>query len=1548
MFDPGAVAQSSSHLHLNLMSEQSIFPRLPSGYPAPQGLYDPKAEHDACGVGFIANMHGVASYDILDGAITGLKNLAHRGAIDADAVTGDGAGVMTQIPYDLFLPFLAERGIALSAEDLAVGMFFFPRGDLQASDLSRALVEESVLKEGIKLLAWREVPVDHSCLGRKAETTRPLIMQAMLGRTEGMDDATFDRHLLLAQKYCTRRAVESSINGFYVVSMSSKMVTYKGLLNSPQVRKFFLDLKSPLYTTAFAVFHQRFATNTFPDWTRAQPFRMMAHNGEINTVRGNRNAMRSREFSADHGIWGDRFVDLAPLVQEDMSDSASFDNCLQLMTASGRPVLNGIAMMMPTAWEEDTLMPPEVRAFYKYHAAMMEPWDGPAAVVFADGRYIGAALDRNGLRPARYKVWDDGTVILASEVGLIPRRQGQVIKAGRLGPGRIMAIDLENGTITEDDEIKRQLAAEEDYAAWGLKAVHDLQDPADKVTDLGRPGLSEAEIVSKRVAWGYDSDEEEMILKPIIEHGKEPIGSMGEDTPLAVLSRRPRLIYTYFKQIFAQVTNPAIDSLRERLVMSLKMTLGGRMGLFEEGLCHHRFVALESPVLFDHEFEDLQEVEFLKGKIVKIETHFPVSDGPEGLEAAILRMRAAVRAAVEQKNCRIIILSDRGLDATHAAIPTVLAVGAAHSELVLLGQRISCDLVCETGEVRDVHQFACVIGMGANAVYPYFAFDVLRKLVKDEALKESEEDKPEITVSHALRNYRKAIDAGLLKIMSKMGISTLFSYQGAKIFEAIGISQKVIDDLFAGVPSPIGGIGYRDIGVDTLRRHANAFPSVGEAALWSEGFYRVNKRGPGEYHAWSSKFVSGMNAFIRKEGSFAAFKDMRDASEVHVPTAIRDLMRLKYGVCEPVPIAEVESIEEIRRRFTTAAMSLGALSPEMHETLAIAMNRIGGKSNSGEGGEDSRRFKPYENGDYANSAIKQVASGRFGVTAEYLASAKEIEIKVAQGAKPGEGGQLMGWKVSPLIARLRFSVPGVTLISPPPHHDIYSIEDLAQLIFDLKEVNPRAKVCVKLVSCSGVGTVAAGVAKAYADVILISGHDGGTGASPFSSIKHAGSAWEIGLSEAHQVLMLNDLRSRVTLRTDGGMKSGRDIVMGALLGAEEFNFGTAALIAGGCAMFRVCHLNTCPVGVATQREDLRAKFRGKPEYIVNYFNAVAEDVRIYMSKLGFRTMEDMIGRTDMIEALSDLRNPKTESLDFSRLLYAVDPTWEQPRTAQRARNERIGNQGSVDDTIIQDAKSTISDKKPVFHGSYKVLNVDRNIATKLSGEVAYLHGNHGLEPRTINLEVRGSSGQGLGTFMVQGIRLKLTGDANDYVGKGMNGGEIIVRPKEDTPYAWHENSIMGNTCLYGATGGFLFGAGQAGERFAVRNSGATAVIEGVGDHACEYMTGGTVVVLGRAGRNFGAGMSGGVAFVYDPEETLPKTYNSEMVLLERLDDTDEINALRSLIRLHQRLTESPHAAQLLSNWSQTLGNFYRVTTRSAPDVAKTVFTFDKKLQAIPA
>ncbi|MCC5839484.1 MAG: glutamate synthase large subunit [Opitutales bacterium] len=1518
----------------------------PKIYPPAQGLYDPANEHDACGVGFIANLHGKASYEILDAAITGLKNLAHRGAIDADAVTGDGAGVLTQLPYELLLGFLESHNIRVRRrEDLAVGMLFLPRTSKKRHQRARALVEDCIAaSQGIKLLAWRQVPVDNSCLGRKAETTRPEIEQILLLRTDNCSGDEYERRLLLLQKLLSRRMKAEKLEELYVVSLSSRTITYKGLLNAPQVRRFYLDLRSPKFKTAFAIFHQRFATNTFPDWVKAQPFRMLAHNGEINTIRGNRNNMRAREYSTDHGVWGDRFKDLAPMVPEDMSDSASFDNCLQLMTVGGRPVIHGVSIMMPAAWEENEEMPAKLRDYYKYHAAMMEPWDGPAAIVFSDGRYVGASLDRNGLRPARFKVFEDGTVILASETGLIPKWSSNVVRAGRLGPGKMMAVDLVERRIVEDAELMDELAGAADYTGWCAKHIHNIAELTVGSENYDCPQVAPDRITHLRVAFGYDLDEENVILKPMLEQGKEPIGSMGDDTPLAILSRRKRLIYTYFKQLFAQVTNPAIDSLRERSVMSIKATLGGRLGLFDDMVRKHHFVGLESPVLFDFEFEKLPGLPFLKDRILTLEATFPVSKGPEGLEAGLQRLRAELGSALAKKEYRLVVISDQGVDGFNAPIPMLLAVGAVHSELVRLGKRFECDIVCASGEVRDVHQMACILGFGANAIYPYLALDVARKIVAEENKARAGKSEPLLDLPKAMQNYRKAIDGGILKIMSKMGISTLFSYQGARIFEAIGIAQEVIDDCFAGTACPIGGIGYEMIACEVLARHADAFPSEGEAELWNEGYLLPSKKG-GEFHAWSSRVVSGMNNFVRKEGDFSAFSAYREASDSHVPVALKDLLRLRLQRTA-LPLSEVEPVEEIRRRFTTAGMSLGALSPEMHETLAIAMNRIGGKSNSGEGGEDPVRYRPYENGDLANSAIKQVASGRFGVTAEYLANAKEIEIKVAQGAKPGEGGQLMGLKVSPLIARLRFSVPGVTLISPPPHHDIYSIEDLAQLIFDLKEVNPRAKVCVKLVSSSGVGTIAAGVAKAYADVILISGHDGGTGASPFSSIKHAGSAWEIGLSEAHQVLMLNDLRSRVTLRTDGGMKTGRDIVIATLLGAEEYNFGTAALIAGGCAMFRVCHLNTCPVGVATQREDLRAKFRGKPENIINYFNAVAEDVRILMAKLGFRSIDEMVGRVDYLEPLDDPRNPKTKYIDFGKMLHTVDPTWEQSRIHTRARNDRFGNEGSLDDTILQEAKETITHKEPVFRFRHRVFNTNRNIGTRISGEIAYLHGNKGLPPGTMHIELNGSSGQGLGTFLVQGIRLHLIGDTNDYVGKGMNGGEIVVHPKEGTTYAWHENTIMGNTCLYGATGGFLFGAGQAGERFAVRNSGATAVIEGVGDHGCEYMTGGTVVCLGETGRNFGAGMSGGVAFVYDPEDRLPLRFNPEMVALQRLDDNTEIRSLRKLIELHLKLTGSPRAREILEDWDTALCHFQRVTPHTAPEVERPVFAFNKSMEEI--
>lgn len=1505
--------------------------------PIPSPLHHNDQEHDACGVGFIAKISGERSHDLVERALTALRSLAHRGAIDADAVTGDGAGLLTQLPIDLFREHLEkEKKYLMQDSDLGVGMIFLPREDESAQVAGKKIIEQAAKAEGLVFLGWRDVPVDATCLGRKALETQPMIVQALVGRR---DDATtddeFERQIFLAHKVAERRAEEMDLEGFYVCSFSSRTIVYKGLFNAPQVRKYFLDLKSPKYTSALAIFHQRYSTNTFPTWHLAHPFRMMAHNGEINTIRGNRNLMRARERSAAHGVWGDRFSDLRPLVQPTMSDSASFDNALQLLTLGGRDPRQACTIMMPPAWEQDSELTPEQQAFYRYHSCMLEPWDGPAAVVFTNGKMVGAALDRNGLRPARYKVFDDGYILLASEAGLIHDWPGKIVANGRLGPGRMITIDLEAGTFVEDDEIKEALTQQPHFLTWcdeHLVKLHEFAPTAPQSEP--KPAALPAQI-----AFGYDLDERDLILAPLAE-GKEPTGSMGDDTPLAVLSRRPRLLYTYFKQLFAQVTNPPIDSIREKSVMSLTMYLGGRLGLFEELPRTSGFVEIASPILVNHELAALFDVPSMKNRVVRLSATFDAAGGPNALETAVQELAVRALAAVEDDNAKIIIISDREVSAEKAAIPMLLAVGAVNTRLSRGGLRLRCDLIAETGEARDVHHIATLLGFGVNAVNPWLAFNLVSEIAIEGKTSEN------VTPEQACLNYRTAIDAGLRKIMAKMGISTLLSYRGAQLFEALGIGTKVIEDCFPRTMSPIGGIGYCEIAIESLLRHQLAFPQeeateANVPSLHNEGYYRVNKRGEGEYHGWNPKVVAAMNRFTR-QGTDENFQGWKAVTDEHQPLALKDLLKIRFDKRSPIDVEQVEPIEDIRRRFTTAGMSMGALSPEAHETLAIAMNRIGGKSNSGEGGEDPERFSIRENGDSANSAIKQVASGRFGVTAEYLANAKEIEIKMAQGAKPGEGGQLPGHKVSPLIARLRFSVPGVTLISPPPHHDIYSIEDLAQLIFDLKEVNPRAKVCVKLVSSSGVGTIAAGVAKAYADVVLVSGHEGGTGASPIASIKNAGSAWEIGVAEAHQVLMMNGLRNRIVLRTDGGMKTGRDIVIAAILGAEEFNFGTAALIAAGCAMFRVCHLNTCPVGVATQRDDLRAKFRGKADNVINYFNGVADDVRHYLAKLGVRSLNEIVGRTELLKQIEDPENPKTQLIDLGPLLHNPDPTDELERYHTRERNERFGNEGSLDEAILQEARDVILGKSARLVARYKVTNINRDIGTHLSGQIAYQLGNKGLPSGTIDLTFTGSAGQSLGAFLVNGIKLTLNGEANDYVGKGMAGGEIIVRPRPTETFEWHTNCILGNTCLYGAIGGVLFAAGWAGERFGVRNSGAIAVVEGLGDHGCEYMTGGVVVVLGRTGKNFGAGMSGGLAFVYDERNTLPDRHNSEMTTLERLNNEEEVTSLRQLIAAHVGQTGSPHGQKVLADWDISIGKFWKVLPHPpTPETPKVIFTFDK-------
>ena len=1496
----------------------------------PSPLYKKEYEHDACGVGFLANINGVKSHDLLKKAIQALKSLAHRGAVDADAITGDGAGVLTQIPYPLFREFLEEKGKKLySDEDLGVGVIFLPKDDEYAQARAKKVVENAIKGEHLSVLGWRDVPVDDSCLGQKAKETQPRIVQVLIAKTDDLDVAAYERKLFLAQKVAERLAMDDNIEDFYICSFSNRTIIYKGMLNSPQMRPYFKDLKNKKYETAFAIFHQRYSTNTFPFWHLAQPFRMMAHNGEINTIRGNRNLMRARERSNVHGVWGDRFSDLRPIIQPDLSDSASFDNALQLITLGGRSALHSAMMMMPPAWENNEQLSKELRGFYEYHACMLEPWDGPAAIAFTDGRYVAASLDRNGLRPARYKIYDDGTVLLASELGLIDETDLKTVRSGRLGPGKMIAIDLEGKRFLENDEIKEAIGNEPKFQKWCADHLTNIHEFSKNSTR--EPAKSEDEDMLQQLAFGYDKDEFKVILKPMAQTGMEASGSMGDDTPLAFISHRPRLLYTYFKQLFAQVTNPPIDSIRERSVMSVNMFLGGRLGLFEELPQSAGLVKTESPLLFNNEIDSLFDVAHLKDRVVRLDVTYDASAGALGLQNAVEELKDRSVSTVESKSAKVLILTDRAVSKDRVAIPMLLAVGAVHQILVKAGLRMKCDIVAETGEARDVHQFACLLGFGANAINPHIALAVMKNFADSGELEG-------VDANQAYANYRGAIEKGLLKIMAKMGISTLFSYCRAQIFEAIGLSQSLVDECFFGTPTPIGGIGYEEIGKDLMSRHQLAYGEE-EPGFASAGYFKVVRRG-GEFHAWNPKVVGGMHRFLKK-GQPEDWDKYKNESDNHQPYAIKDLLKIKLPEEDGVKIDQVEPIEDIRRRFTTAAMSLGALSPECHETLAIAMNRIGGKSNSGEGGEDPRRYSLLENGDNASSAIKQVASGRFGVTAEYLSTAKEIEIKMAQGAKPGEGGQLPGHKVSPMIARLRFSVPGVTLISPPPHHDIYSIEDLAQLIFDLKEVNPRAKVCVKLVSSSGVGTVAAGVAKAYADVILISGHDGGTGASPLSSIKHAGSSWEIGLAETHQVLMMNGLRNRVTLRTDGGMKTGRDIIIAAILGAEEYNFGTAAMIAASCAMFRVCHLNTCPVGVATQREDLRAKYKGSPENVINYFNAVAEDVRAYMAKLGFRKLDDLIGRVDLLEQIDDPENPKTRMVNLSGLLHDPDPTGESPRIHTRPRNERLGFEGCIDQTIIQESKDVISGRVASFRGKYKVGNTDRCLGTHLSGEVAYIRGSNHLPPASIDLKFIGTAGQSFGTFLSPGIRMQLFGEANDYVGKGMSGGEIIVRPKEEETFVWKDNIIVGNTCLYGSTGGHLFAAGCAGERFGVRNSGAVAVVEGLGDHACEYMTGGLIVSLGKTGSNFGAGMSGGLAFIYDEDNSFENLFNPELIGIERLGENAEIDALKKVVEAHATATQSPYAKTLLENWENTVSKFWKAVPHPAtPETPKNVLKLE--------
>ena len=1527
-----------------------------------QGLYDPAYEHDACGIGFVAHIHGVRSRDVVDKSLELLKNLSHRSAVAADACTGDGAGILLQVPHSFLRRVCGPAGIFLpDAGSYGVGMLFLPSRKADRLVCER-MVELSVREEGCSVLGWRDVPVDDSVLSGPTRRARPVMRQifvARMGVAREVDTNT-DFEVTL---YLIRRKIEAALRQMtgggdcYVASFSSRTMVYKGMLRPDQLASFYDDLRDPELASAIAMVHSRFSTNTFPSWRLAHPYRFLCHNGEINTLRGNLNWMRVREALMSSSRLGGRIAALLPVCGEKQSDSASLDNVLELLTLAGRPLAHSMAMLIPEAWEGHGTMSPERRAFYEYHASLMEPWDGPAAVAFTDGRQVAAMLDRNGLRPARYVVTADDFVVMASEAGALTIPVGNIRAKGRLEPGKMLVVNTTQGRILDDEAIKMELASVRPYRRWVAEQRIDLTDLIAKHgvngNQLrGQPGTrSEAErsvsLAVQQHAFGYTADEVKMVLGPMAEAGEEPAGSMGNVTPLAVLSHRPQLLSAYFRQMFAQVTNPAIDPIREQLVMSLAMNLGPQCNLLEETAEHAKQLRIGQPVLTEQAMSALLSVTDPTLRAVTLPTLFPIADGARGLQFAVDELcRRAVQ--VIGPGCGVLVLSDRGMNAEQAPIPSPLAVAAVHHHLIREGLRWRVSLVVETGEAREVSHLALLIAYGASAVHPYVALETVAAMARPGlsspaltgSAPEAATDKPHGAA--AQERYVKALGKGLLKIMSKMGISTLQSYCGAQLWEAVGLNAALIDRHFTGTPSRLGGIGMDLIAQETLRRHTLAFddadstsylaPSTSPLPPYSsrssstrldpggEYQYRVQ----GEHHNWNPLTIAKLQHATRGD-NYSTFKEFSQLAndETRSQSTLRGL--LDFVEREPIPLDDVEPASAITRRFCTGAMSFGSLSAEAHETLAIAMNRLGGRSNSGEGGEDPTRF-----GTERNSSIKQVASARFGVTAEYLVNATELQIKISQGAKPGEGGQLPGHKVDAIIAKTRHSTPGVTLISPPPHHDIYSIEDLAQLIYDLKAIAPNAAVSVKLVAEAGVGTVAAGVAKARADLILISGDSGGTGASPLSSIMRAGTPWELGLAETQQTLVINGLRGRVRLQTDGQLKTGRDVVVAALLGADEFGFATAPLIVEGCVMMRKCHLNTCPVGIATQDPELRARFSGQPEHVVNYFFFIAEEVRELLAQLGFRTLDEIIGRSDLLRAQPSSDNAKANTLDLSPLLHlampAAAPGTREDRVVRRhvrSRERHADAEGALNKMLMELARPAVEGGERV-NATLSISNADRAVGATLSGEIARHYGNTGLPEETVTLKFIGSAGQSFGAFLARGVSMELEGEANDYVGKGLSGGRLIVRHPRASQFIPDQTVVVGNTVLYGATGGEAYFAGVAGERFAVRNSGVTAVVEGVGDHGCEYMTGGVVVVLGRTGRNFAAGMSGGMAFVLDEFGELQKQCNTQMVQLGPVTDSGDRELLRRLVEQHARLTGSARAKRELNRWDTALRHFVAV------------------------
>ncbi|MEO8722819.1 MAG: glutamate synthase large subunit [Sphingobium sp.] len=1523
-------------------------------YPQTQGLYDPRNEHDACGVGFVVNIKGVKSHETIRRGLEILINIDHRGAVGADPLVGDGAGIMIQTPDALLRAWAAENALDLPpAGQYGVAMCFMPR-DEPSLVCAVNILEKFIAKEGQRLIGWRNIAVDTTGMGKTVLDEMPMIRQAIIGMGENIaDQDAFERKLLSIRKQTqnplAQKAAELDMPGlseFYMPSCSTRTVVYKGLLLAGQVGSFYDDLRNPLTQSAFALVHQRFSTNTFPSWKLAHPYRYIAHNGEINTVRGNVNWMNARRRTMESDLLGADLDKMWPLIPHGQSDTACLDNALELLVAGGYPLAQAVMMLIPEAWAGNPLMDPQRKAFYEYHAALMEPWDGPAAIAFTDGRQIGATLDRNGLRPARFVVTDDDHVIMASESGVLPVAEENIVRKWRLQPGKMLLIDMEQGRIIEDEEIKAQLSNAEPYAKWLEAAQYKLKDLDDVVTDsTPAPANDPQVLLDRQQAFGYTQEDIAKFLEPMAANGEDPIGSMGTDTPIAVLSNKSRLLYDYFKQNFAQVTNPPIDPIREELVMSLVSMIGPRPNLLGRTAGAHKRLEVDQPILTNADLAKIRSVEAaLDGafRTTTIDITWDAKSGADGLADAIKEMCwSATDAVLADKN--ILVLSDRAQGPDRIAMPALLATAAVHHHLVRQGLRMQTGLLVETGEAREVHHFCALAGYGAEAINPYLAFDTLEEIRVRRGLP--------LSTYGVQKNYIKAVGKGILKVMSKMGISTYQSYCGAQIFDAIGLSTKFVEQYFTGTATTIEGIGLAEVADETVQRHANAYGDnpIYRNMLDVGGAYAYRVRG--EEHAWTPTSVAALQHAVRgnKPKDYAEFaRSINEQSERLL--TIRGLMTLKLAA-QPIDISEVEPASEIVKRFATGAMSFGSISREAHTTLAIAMNRIGGKSNTGEGGEEVDRFTPLPNGDSMRSAIKQVASGRFGVTAEYLVNADDIQIKMAQGAKPGEGGQLPGDKVDKNIGKVRHSTPGVGLISPPPHHDIYSIEDLAQLIHDLKNVNTRARISVKLVSEVGVGTVAAGVSKARADHVTISGYEGGTGASPLTSLTHAGSPWEIGLAETQQTLLLNGLRSRIAVQVDGGLRTGRDVAIGALLGADEFGFATAPLIAAGCIMMRKCHLNTCPVGVATQDPVLRARFTGQPEHVINYFFFVAEELRQIMADMGFRTLEEMTGRVDRLDMRGAMDHWKAHGVDLSRLLHQV--TLKDGASLRWTETQDHGLDAALDNDLIAASAPALDEQKAV-RIERPVRNVNRTVGAMLSGEVARRYGHAGLPDNSIVIRLTGVAGQSFGAFLAHGITLELTGDGNDYVGKGLSGGRVIVRQPDYVSRDPLANIIVGNTVLYGAIAGEAYFQGVAGERFAVRNSGAVAVVEGTGDHGCEYMTGGVVAVLGQTGRNFAAGMSGGVAYVYDVDGRFRDRCNGAMVDVEAISATPDVDdgagrpsqrpisvtdygmgdilrhdaeRLRILLERHHLHTGSAQAKALLDDWATSITRFVKVMPR---------------------